>query len=455
MNDRLLTARRWAMFLMALLIATTSLGVLPQSVAAANDYPASGTYCSGGAICNLRDSPQDSLVDKWQFYNRECTSFVAWRLERDGYPISNNMIGPNGRSGRFSNAGNWASNATAIGFYLSSTQLGQGIVAQWDAGTVSTLGHIGYLLSANPSVVEEYNYSVVGGYDQRSPLVPAPSNYIVFGVTSVFTPVDFDGDGRTDRAIWNGGTWRILQSSTGTQRTVTWGGLGDYPFARNFNDTIVDLGYWHPADGSWHIVLSDGSILAHQLGAFGDIPVPATYDRNLSGSVMDMAVWRPSEGNWYVYNPVSNSTWGQQFGTAGDIPVPAHYDSGGTSPAGGPTQLAVWRPNDGVWYVYGSASSGRWGTLGDVPVPANYNVAGRTDFAVWRPSEARWYICNNPPTCGNYTAVIWGQLGDIPVPGDYDGVGHAQIAVFRPSEGVWYVYQGTSGSLGASGDRPV
>ena len=54
-----------------------ALGVLlvPAPVTATvgiNDYPS-----------NLKSAAQDSRVDPWNFYNRECTSFVAWRLNHD------------------------------------------------------------------------------------------------------------------------------------------------------------------------------------------------------------------------------------------------------------------------------------------------------------------------------------------------------------------------------------
>src|SRR5689334_5463496 len=42
----------------------------------------------------LRNARQDSLVDPWNFYNRECTSFVAWRLNNDaGIAFTNQYDG--------------------------------------------------------------------------------------------------------------------------------------------------------------------------------------------------------------------------------------------------------------------------------------------------------------------------------------------------------------------------
>src|SRR5579862_5177280 len=49
--------------------ALVSPGQTAGAASLGNDYPS-----------NLADAAKDSLVGPWQFYNRECTSFVAWRL---------------------------------------------------------------------------------------------------------------------------------------------------------------------------------------------------------------------------------------------------------------------------------------------------------------------------------------------------------------------------------------
>jgi hypothetical protein len=166
-------------------------------------------------------------------------------------------------------------------------------------------------------------------------------------------------------------------------------------------------------------------------------PIFDGHDFNGNGS-SNVSVWRPSSGRWYIKG-IGSYTWGQ----SNDIPSNGDYNGNGK------TDIAVWRPSNGRWYIKGVAGA-VWGTSGDIPVPGNYNgdAAGKTDMAVWRPSNGRWYI-------KGVAGAVWGQAGDIPVPGDYNGDGKTDIAVWRPSNGRWYI-KGVAGAVwGQAGDIPV
>ena len=150
----------------------------------------------------------------------------------------------------------------------------------------------------------------------------------------------------------------------------------------------------------------------------------------------NVAVFRPSNGTWYVRGVAS-----AQYGQAGDIPVPGDYAGDGR------TDIAVFRPSNGTWYVRGAAAVD-YGQAGDIPVPGDYNGDGRADLAVFRPSTGTWYV-------RGVASAHYGQAGDIPVPGDYNGDGRADLAVFRPSTGTWYVRGAASVAYGQAGDIPV
>ncbi|MBI1761882.1 MAG: PQQ-dependent sugar dehydrogenase [Acidobacteria bacterium] len=281
--------------------------------------------------------------------------------------------------------------------------------------------------------------------------------------------VDFDGDGKTDFAVWNGptGNWAVLNSGNSALQTTQWG-AGYAPY----NDVIVpgdydgdgkiDHAIWRGADSLWYIRKSSDSQAVLQLwGAnyapYFDIPTPGDFDGD---GKTDLAVWRPSNGTWYVKRSSDGSYLIEVWGQPGDTPVAADYDGDGK------TDFAVWRPADGNWLLKlsaGGTQTIQWGAgyapYLDVPVPADY---GKADLAIWRGAYSLWYI--RKATDGQ--AVL--QLGganyapyfDIPTPGDYDGDGKADIAVWRPTSGTWFVRQSSDGANlirqhGQPGDTPV
>jgi hypothetical protein len=154
----------------------------------------------------------------------------------------------------------------------------------------------------------------------------------------------------------------------------------------------------------------------------------------------DVAVYRPSTGTWYVRGSSSAS-----YGSTGDAPVPGDYNGDGT------TDVAVYRPATGAWYVR-NLFTAFLGQSGDIPVTRMYyNLDGTTDIAVFRPSTGAWYF----KTTHGGSWTYYGSPEDIPVPGDYDGDGAASVAVYRPSTGAWYVSGQSTVYYGVSTDIPV
>ncbi len=170
----------------------------------------------------------------------------------------------------------------------------------------------------------------------------------------------------------------------------------------------------------------------------------------------DISVWRPGNGTWYVIRSANWSVVTMQWGVNGDVPVPGDYDGDGKA------DFAIWKPSNGLWYVIRSLSGAalvqQWGINGDIPVPGDYDGDGRTDFAVWRPSDGVWYVINSASGAG--MAQQWGGAGDVPVAADYDGDGKTDFAVWRPGNGTWYVirsanWSGMTMQWGVNGDVPV
>lgn len=85
----------------------------------------------------------------------------------------------------------------------------------------------------------------------------------------------------------------------------------------------------------------------------------------------------------------------------------------------------------------------RWRTFPDQPIQgADFDCDGKTDIAVWRPENGTWYILLSSRDWDRSNPLIrkWGSKGDTAVgSSDYDGDGKSDMAVWRPSDGTWYI----------------
>jgi glucose/arabinose dehydrogenase len=193
-------------------------------------------------------------------------------------------------------------------------------------------------------------------------------------------------------------------------------------------------------------------------------PVPRNVVADFDGDLRtDISVFRPSSGAWYIRQSFTNSLSGILFGTNGDTVTPGDYDGDGK------TDVAVCR--NGVFYVLRSSNNSvlvqTWGNgtpSDDVRVIADYDGDRKTDFAVMRTAigipgnPVLWFILQS----SNNTQVNyqWGVTGDLGVPGDYDGDGKVDVAIYRPSTNVFYVRRSRDGVLmarqwGTAGDTIV
>jgi hypothetical protein len=155
----------------------------------------------------------------------------------------------------------------------------------------------------------------------------------------------------------------------------------------------------------------------------------------------DVSVFRPANGVWYVLQSMFNNFSAVQFGRIGDKIAPADYDGDGR------TDYAIYR--NGMWYVqhgYNESFAARFGLPGDKPVPGDFDGDGRADIAVFRPSDGTWYWLRSSD--GDFRAVQFGTDGDIPLIADFDGDGRSDIAVFRA--GTWYWLQSSDNQFRAA-----
>ena len=125
--------------------------------------------------------------------------------------------------------------------------------------------------------------------------------------------------------------------------------------------------------------------------------------------------------------------------------MPGDYDGDGK------TDIAVFRPSTGHWYIVNSSTATgsrarRGAAAGTSRCPATTTATARPTLRVFRPSTG--HVVHPQVEHGEPGGADVGRRRGHPGAGDYDGDGKTDIAVFRPSTGHWYIVNSSTASGG-------
>ena len=280
---------------------------------------------------------------------------------------------------------------------------------------------------------------------------------------SLTAVLDFDGDGRTDFAVFRptDGTWHIRNSSDGSTLVVPFGLANDILTPGDYDgDGRTDISVWRPETGTFFVRRSsDGGFQAFQFGQAGDEPVARDYDGD---GRTDYAVARQQNGVWvwFIVNSSTGTLRVETFGTATDRVSPGDYDGDWRydlavyrGAAGQPATFFVQRSTLGFTAV-------QWGLGSDLVVPGDYDGDGKTDYAVVREQDGlkTWFILRSSDN--TLFTVQYGTSQHLTAQGDYDGDGRTDVAVYDRATATFYVFQSSTFTTlirhwGQSGDYPV
>lgn len=160
---------------------------------------------------------------------------------------------------------------------------------------------------------------------------------------------------------------------------------------------------------------------------------PTRFDFDGDG-LSDVSVFRPTDGVWYILRSSDLSVQQHQFGSPGDVPVPTDFDGDGR------TDIAIYRPSNGDFWSLSTITNQQinvnLGQPGDVPMPSDIDGDRRSDYVVYRPSNGNWLRLGS--ASGISSTIVFGAAGDRPVIGDFDGDGLSDPAIYRPGDGNWW-----------------
>jgi hypothetical protein len=253
--------------------------------------------------------------------------------------------------------------------------------------------------------------------------------------------VDFNGDGKTDWAVVRntdpGGTnqmfWFIKEN--GGAEAITYQPFGtvttDLFVPEDYDgDGKTDIAVWRdpqgPGDAAYYILQSHTSTVRAELfGLSGDDPTIA-HDYDGDGRY-DFAVQRPTgiagqAAFWLNYAAAAPGVLSRYtvFGGPTDLITPGDYDGDGK------TDLAVVRlngPGPLEWHYEPSTAPGTflgcvWGVAStDFIAQGDYDGDRKTDFAVYRVSTdptQNFYLARKSSD-GTLLSHEWGALNDTPV----------------------------------------
>lgn len=264
--------------------------------------------------------------------------------------------------------------------------------------------------------------------------------------------LDFDGDNISDFAIAraadaNAGTNWWVKNSNGTGLNVSLGtGVGfagkDIATPGDFDgDGKSDVAIWHPgtspAAGFFIFKSSTSSVDFQQFGQTGDDP---TVVRDYDGDgKADVAVYRPGASGTFFYRGTLSNPSGLitfvPWGGTGDRALPGDFDGDGKADFG------IIRNNAGLaehWRRLsgGGTSTFQYGLNTDKFVTGDYDLDNRTDVVAVRPEGAllTWYLLKSSD--GTLVIESFGNSAtDYAIAGDYDGDGRSDFATWRSGAG--------------------
>jgi MBG domain (YGX type)/Bacterial Ig-like domain (group 3) len=273
----------------------------------------------------------------------------------------------------------------------------------------------------------------------------AAANYdfpsLVAGTLVVSSPGDFNGDGKTDTAIYDQSIseFFILMSNGGATRPFFGNPAHlNIPIAGDFDgDGKTDVAVYDQAASAFNILLSAGGAIVRSFGNPSHVNIPVAGDFDRDGKT-DLTIYDQTSSQWFILL----SGGGAQTPTFGDpshvnVPVAGDFDRDGKS------DIAIYDQTASRFYVLLSGGGATTPSFGNpahtnVPIAGDFDGDGKSDLAIYDQTTSQFFVLLSgggakTPTFGNPAHV------NVPVAGDYDGDGKTDIGIYDQSASQFFI----------------
>jgi uncharacterized repeat protein (TIGR01451 family) len=234
---------------------------------------------------------------------------------------------------------------------------------------------------------------------------------------------DFDGDGRTDFAIYDqtASQFFVLKSAGGAS-TPQFGNPAhrNVPVSGDFDaDGRVDTAIYDQSASQYFILLSGGGASTPQFGNPAHVNIPIAGDFDGDGKA-DFAIYDQTASQFFILFSGGGALI-PQFGNPGHVNIPV----GGDFDGDGRTDIGIYDQTNSQFFVLlsgGGARTPQFGNPGhvNIPVAGDFDGDGKVDFAIYDQTQSQYFILLSGG--GAFTPQFGNPAhANIPIPSSFSG----------------------------------